>query len=825
MNNLLGTRISHYRIIDALGEGGMGQVYVGYDEKLDRKVALKVIKADHKLNAEAKARFLREARMLSKLAHPNICQIFDYIEGDSIDFLVLELIPGQKLTEEMKKGFEYKQKLKIAEQIACVLVAAHEKGIIHRDLKPDNIMLAQGCQVKVLDFGLSRYQQDEATLKLAAQAADGSDAAELSALENNQSLDNAAGQTEMLSGSASSADPDKLTRKGLIMGTLDYMSPEQARGEKATTASDLYSFGIILQELFTGKPTFDKTLSTMARLEKIRVGETLPAEGIDTEIKALITRLKSLAPATRPSAVDTAERLVWIQHKPARRLKKLVLAAAIGVLAIFGVAMTVQTIRATRAEKAAKAEAMISQRVSEFLVSIFQVSDPSEAKGNAITAREILDQGAKKIDAELQDQPLMQSRLMDTMGNVYSSLGLYKKAQPLLENALKIREKLLGPNHSDTATSFNNLADIYFEQGKYAEAEPLYKRALAIREKILGPNHYYTGNSLLNLASLYREQGKYVEAEPLYKRALSIREKALGPNHKEMAVSLNNLAGFYLEQGKYEEAEPLFRRTLVITEKALGPDHPNIAKDLNNLAELYREQGKYAEAELFQKRSLAIREKILGPNHPGTAASLNNLANIYFGQGKYAEAEPLYKRALAIAEKILGLEHPNTAASLNNLADVYQKQGKYSEAEPLCKHALAIREKILGPNHPNTAYSLNSLARLYYDLSKFAEAEPLFKRSLAIREKVFGPDHPTTAESLHNLAKLYRDTNKFSEAEPLFKRALEIREKVLGKEHPKTAETLADYAKLLRKMKRDAEAEKLEARAKAILEKPKQKIK
>lgn len=778
MNNLLGTRISHYRVIDFLGKGGMGEVYVAYDEKLDRKVALKSILAEHKLNAEAKARFLREARMLSKLAHPNICQIFDYIESDGIDFLVLELIPGQKLTEAIKKGLEYRQKLKIAGQIAGVLVAAHEKGIIHRDLKPDNIMLTAGCQVKVLDFGLSRYQQDEVTLKLATNAAGESQSVEPLAAEPDKT-----GHITTLPAEAPSTEPDKLTRKGLIMGTLDYMSPEQARGEAATTASDLYAFGVILQELFTGKPACDKTLDTMARLEKIKVGETLPAEGIDADIAALIARLKSQAPAARPSAMDTAEKLAWIQHKPARRRKKFFLATAIGVLALFGVAMTIQTIRATRAEKKAREEAGISQRVSEFLVSIFQVSDPSEAKGNAITAREILDQGAKKIEAELKDQPLMQARLMYTMGNVYSSLGLYKKAQPLLERALKIREKLFGPNHKDTAESLNNLASLYWEQGRYAEAEPLYKRSLAIREKVLGPNHNETCNSLLNLANIYRDRGKYTEAEPLYKRVLSIKEKTFGPDYPEMAELLNNLAGFYLEQGIYTKAEPLFKRTLAITEKVSGPDHCDTARDLNNLGLVYHKQGKYVEEEPLHKRALAIREKILGPDHPGTATSLNNLANTYSSQGKYVEAEPLYKRSLAIDEKALGPNHPKTATSLNNLAWLYQKQGKN------------------------------------------AEAEPLYKQTLAIDEKVLGPDHPETATDFNNLAKLYLETNRFSEAETSFKRALEIREKALGKEHPKTMETLREYAKLLRKMMLDSEAEKLEARAKAILEKFKQEKK
>jgi tetratricopeptide (TPR) repeat protein/tRNA A-37 threonylcarbamoyl transferase component Bud32 len=703
MNDLLGTRISHFRIIDFLSKGGMGDVFVAYDEKLNRKVVLKSIREEHRLNAEAKTRFLREARMLSKLAHPNICQIFDYIEGEAADFLVLELIPGLSLSEVMQKGMEYKEKLKVAEQIAGVLIASHEQGIIHRDLKPDNIMLSESGEVKVLDFGLSRSRQDENTLKLIANAS--------GTLRSVHSLESEAEK---------SRDPGKLTEAGMVVGTIQYMSPEQARGEDATTAGDLYSFGLILQELFTGRPAYDNSLNYRTLMQKATDGDTLPVEGIDGNLAALIARLKSLAPAARPTAVDAAERLAWIRDKSVRRRKKLLLFAAIGVLGLFALAMTLQTLRAVRAEISAREEAGTAKQVSEFLVNLFKVLDPSEARGNSITAREILDKGAEKIEAELRDQPLVQARLMDTMGNVYVSLGLYEKAKPLLEKALQLRESRLPANHPDVATALNNLALLYKNQGQYGTAEPLYQRALAIREKASATDPAAVATSLNNLASLFQLQGMYAQAEPLYQRALAIREKALGPEHSE---------------GFYERAEPRFKRALAIWVKAIGLDHPDLAVSLNNLAALYFKQGKYEEAEPLFKHSLAIKKKTLGLDHPDVAISLNNLAMLYRARGKYAAAEPLFKQSLAIREKTLGPDHPEVARILYNLGRLYREQKKWQEAEPLFQRALAIYAKMAKVNPERIAETLREYAKLLSATGNAVRAARLEARAQALTEK------------------------------------------------------------------------------------------
>jgi CHAT domain-containing protein len=298
----------------------------------------------------------------------------------------------------------------------------------------------------------------------------------------------------------------------------------------------------------------------------------------------------------------------------------------------------------------------------------------------------------------------------------------------LWQQILVIREKQLGPEHLDIATSLNKLALLYRAGGRYGEAEPLYRRSLAIREKVLGPGHPDTATILNNLGRLLESQGRFGEAEFHYKRTLAIYENVLGPWHASTAISLNNLAALYDSQGRKTEAERLYIRSIAIKERVLGPDHPSTASSLNNLAALYQLQGRYREAEPLQRRDLAITEKVLGPEHPSTATSLNNLAQLYRAQGRFEEAVAISRRSLSIREKVLGSDYLSTALSLNNLAELYRIQGRYEEAEPIYQRSLAIDGRRLGPEHPDTAGRLNNLALLYFAMAKASAAEPLVQR-------------------------------------------------------------------------------------------------
>jgi CHAT domain-containing protein/Flp pilus assembly protein TadD len=339
----------------------------------------------------------------------------------------------------------------------------------------------------------------------------------------------------------------------------------------------------------------------------------------------------------------------------------------------------------------------------------------------------------------------------------------------------------LGSEHPDTATSLNNLGLLYKAMHEYARAEPLLQEALRIRQKVSGSEHPYTATGLDNLASLYLVVGEYAKAEPLYREALRIRQKVLSSEDPDTASSLNNLGELYETMGEYAKAEPLYREALQIWQKALGSEHPLTATGLNNLALLYQAMGEYAKAEPLLQEALRIRRKTLGLEHPDTAASLNNLAQLYWAMGEYAKAEPLYQESLQIWQKALGPEHPDTAQSLNNLAVLYQDMGEYAKAEPLLQEALRIRQKVLGPEHPDTAQSLNNLARLYWATGEYAKAEPLYQEALRILQKVLGKEHPNTVTGLENLAMFELELGRIEEANALARQASAAQLTILSK--------------------------------------------
>jgi tetratricopeptide (TPR) repeat protein len=399
---------------------------------------------------------------------------------------------------------------------------------------------------------------------------------------------------------------------------------------------------------------------------------------------------------------------------------------------------------------------------------------------------------------------------------LYKLQGRYAQAEPLLRRALAIQEKTFGSEHPNFAAILNLLAEIYREQSHYARAEPLYKQALAIWEKARDPE---AATGLNNLATLYVQQGEFAQAEPLYKRALEIMERVLGSEHLRVATAMNNLAKLYADQSRYSEAEKLYLRAFAIFEKTLGSQHPTVAAGLNNLGDLYRTLGQYDRAGAMLERALKLREVILAHDHPDLALSLNNLAALYHEQGRYDRAAALHQRSLAIREKGLGTEHPDVAQSLNHLAEIYREQGQYARAEPLYQRARAIFEQAFGVGHPRVAVILSNLALLHENQGNHGRAEPLYRRALAIEEKALGPEHPQPALTLNNLAELYRHAGQYTRAEALFQRSLDITEKALGPEHVNVALRLNNLAALYDDQGQFERAEILYKRALAIREK------
>ncbi len=759
---LVGMTLRNIRILEALGEGGMGEVYVGLDERLGRRVAVKAVRPERRMDDRAKARFLREAQILSQLEHPNICRIYDFIEDNGADYIVLELVQGTDLSRVAGSRLSFHAKLEIAEQVARALVAAHSMSVIHRDLKPENVMVDALGQVKVLDFGLARSTTGPGKADELARA--GADPGMAAAPEGGATL----------------------TALGDVMGTPRYMSPEQARGEPLTAASDMYSFGLVLQELFTGDKPYPVGLPFPELRQKAMWGETLPVTGVDAQLAGLIGRLKSLAPRDRPSAVETAERLRWLRERPRRRLRRIAVAAVAGGLVVAAAAATLGWWHARRslalaraAEAQAAREAATAREVSDFLVGVFSVSDPSESRGNSVTAREILEAASARIEHELGEQPLTQARLMDTMGVVYRGLGLYEPASKLLESALEVRHRVLAGDDPDLATSLVHLAELEYTLGHYDRTEQLAQSALTTREGRLGPDHADIAPCLNMLASVAFSRSDYEGAAALFRRAVAILEAARGPDHASLAEPLNNLAVTLKILNHLEEARTCATRALAVTETASGPDHPAAAAIHRELASILVASGEFEAAGQHLERALTIQEKVLGADHPEVAGVLRELALNHSRRGEFRPAEELLERSLEIIRHALGRKHYLAAWSTYDLAVVRHSRGDFAGAERLFGQALETYRATVGPRHTGTALCLRELALVAHDTGRLERSEALNRQSLEIVIAAVGRDSIGAALGEARLARVLAKRGNLADATTLFEHARGVCETIL----------------------------------------------
>lgn len=383
----------------------------------------------------------------------------------------------------------------------------------------------------------------------------------------------------------------------------------------------------------------------------------------------------------------------------------------------------------------ASAQAAVERAVIAAATQMMQAPNRSALLAFQPILRGVADAALLREDAEA-------ATLAHLLGANLNWLSMYHEAQPYLERALALRERLLGLQHPDTATSLDTLAGMFENQGDYPQSRKFYARALAIREQVLGPNHADTATSLNNLGWLLRTQNDYAAALPLFQRALAIREKVLGRDHRDTTESINCIGVALMEQGEYDQAMLYYEQARAICERILGRNDPYTVDVLNNIAVVLQNQEQIDAARQLYAEVIAISEQVYGPEHPETAISINNLAEMLDQQGEYAQARQLYERVLAVREQALG-EHPYTAWSLNNLGALLLNMEEYAAARPLLERALAINTKLLEPTHPNLAMVLHNLAIALDNLEDYAAALPYYERALAIYTDNLDPDDET----------------------------------------------------------------------------------
>jgi tetratricopeptide (TPR) repeat protein len=477
--------------------------------------------------------------------------------------------------------------------------------------------------------------------------------------------------------------------------------------------------------------------------------------------------------------------------KRTQRLKAGVVAllAVLAVVASGAAVVANQQRQLANSERArAEAEAETANRTSDFLVGLFAVSDPSEARGNTVTAREILDVGSRRVRSELTDQPEIQAKLMDTMGQVYTSLGLYDRATPLMEQALERRRASYGARHVEVAETLSHMGRTLSYAADFDEAEASYREALAMQRELLPPDDPGIADSLSGLAYVLAGKGEFDEAGAALEEALAIRREAYGARHLSIAHNLTELGLNHFDRADYDTAQRLTREALDMYRELLGDDpHPNLADSISNLGMVQYYVGDYDAAEVSFREALEIDRALHGDAHPNIATAMNNVGVTLHDKGDLEQAEAMYRDVITMQRGLLGNDHPDVALALNNLSTVQRDGGRLEAAIENSRESLEIYQRAHGGPHPDVARGLGNLAVLEQEQGDFETAEGRLREALAMREGLLEPDHPDIARTQSALAGVLVDRGQYEEARQLAAEARATFAEAFGEDHWRTA--------------------------------------
>jgi serine/threonine-protein kinase len=732
----VGSTVGPYRLVSALGMGGMGVVYRAERVTPDfiQRVALKILPSGC-TSAELEARMALERKVLAQLEHPGIARLIDggtTPAGQS--FIAMEYVEGKPLSE-FARWLPVRQKLRLVLEICEALEFAHQHLVVHGDLKPGNIMVTSEGHVKLLDFGLAA--------RLEVEGVPGGRA------EN--------------------------------WFTPAYASPEQIRGQRITTSTDLYALGVIFYELLAGVRPYETGGLSPEQLEK-RICESRPRppsqcvagrprRELRGDLDAIALKALAKNPLERYSSVsrlgeDIRRHLLQrpITARPATsgyvfrryvlRNRALLTTATLLVCALVagGLALA-KAVDERREREMATRVAHHAEEVTALAVDLIHAADPRHGTAD-VDAASLAQLHFELGRAErLGGQPLVQARLLDALGQVFVSVGEQQMGRNLLERTLDLRQKVHGPNHPEVIESLEHLAAALEVQGELRAAEDLLRQALAREKAIFPSDHPRRARTLSALGELLPHFGLLRESEVLHREALDIRRNHFPPDHALVAASNLAVADMLSRQGDFAGAETIVRDVLALRRQALGPGHPEVGEILLRLATVVAERPNgEREAERLAREGVEIQEEALGAEHLERVPGLLVHARLLARRGQHAEAEEQLRSAIHIRTRIFGPRHPEVAATLDELADELDSQGRPVAAESIRRESLSIRKEGLGSRHPALGSSLSGLAKTAAAQGDWVAAESLTREGLELREHAHGRQTPLVAQSLIQLA-------------------------------------------------------------------------